>query len=144
MKKTQYSLSIDNPCSQEWQGMTPNKFGKYCSSCEKTVVDFIVMSDNEIIAFLEKSQNSICGRLSNTQLNTILVQSEKRNASPRLIKLLFSLLFLSTAQIGFSQDLNLTKQTELFVKQKINKTTNKGESEKYIRGKLLMQKMENH
>lgn len=71
-KKTQ--LSVANPCHEHWGDMRPNNDGRYCDSCQKTVVDFTMVSDQEILTWLSGAGNSVCGRFMGDQLN--------RNLSP--------------------------------------------------------------
>ena len=40
MAKKQLTLSIPTPCTEDWNNMTPDKNGKFCAACQKTVVDF--------------------------------------------------------------------------------------------------------
>jgi hypothetical protein len=64
------SVDIPKPCHETWQAMAPVKGGRHCKSCYKTVTDFTVMSNNEIVAYLSTHTN-VCGRMRNTQLATI-------------------------------------------------------------------------
>ena len=67
-------IHIPKPCSESWEQMAPQAKGRYCSACEKTVVDFTRMSDAELIAFLQKSTDqSTCGRLRNDQMDRPLI-----------------------------------------------------------------------
>jgi hypothetical protein len=66
-------LRIDNPCSESWDHMRPDHQGRFCSSCEKTVVDFTGMSDQEVISWIAKQKGNICGRFQGEQLNRDLV-----------------------------------------------------------------------
>lgn len=76
MKKIQ--LSIPEPCHENWQGMTPNEQGRFCGSCQKTVVDFTNMSDSQIISFFKEPKASVCGRLHPDQIERDIVQPKKR------------------------------------------------------------------
>jgi hypothetical protein len=58
--------------------MTPVEKGKFCSSCQKTVIDFSMMSDREIAAFLKKPATSTCGRFKADQLERELLIPKKR------------------------------------------------------------------
>jgi hypothetical protein len=50
--------------------MTPVDKGRFCASCEKSVMDFTGMSDTQLIAFFKKpSTGSVCGRFFDDQLN---------------------------------------------------------------------------
>lgn len=63
--------------------MTPNEQGRYCSSCRKTVIDFSMMSDREMLDHMANiSGYTACGRFSNDQLNKkIKVTENKRRFS---------------------------------------------------------------
>jgi len=67
MKKMR--ISIENPCHEDWQAMTPETQGRFCGACEKTVVDFTKMSDAEILQYFSKpSVDKTCGRFRVEQL----------------------------------------------------------------------------
>ena len=57
-------LKIETPCHEDWTKMSPNKEGRHCGLCDKTVVDFTVMSQEEITNYLtHNSKAQICGRI---------------------------------------------------------------------------------
>jgi len=60
-------ISIANPCTQNWDKMQPDHSGKFCGSCQKTVVDFTQLSNPEILQVLSSSQK-VCGRSTHVQL----------------------------------------------------------------------------
>jgi hypothetical protein len=62
-------LGINNPCAESWDQMTPEKQGRFCGSCQKTVVDFTSMDDHELLQWFTRHQGSVCGRLRPDQLN---------------------------------------------------------------------------
>lgn len=49
--------------------MKPTEDGRFCGSCQKTVVDFTVMSDAEVTRFVTRQKGSACGRFRAEQLN---------------------------------------------------------------------------
>ena len=62
-------LSIAQPCHENWDGMTQTEKGKFCGSCQKQVVDFSKMGDNQIAEFFKKpTTGSVCGRFMSDQL----------------------------------------------------------------------------
>jgi hypothetical protein len=68
MKKIE--LQIPEPCHENWQMMTPSERGRFCAACEKTVIDFSQMTDNEVVNYFKKpSQSPTCGRFAASQLN---------------------------------------------------------------------------
>ena len=63
-------LQVPVPCHEDWEKMTHAEKGRFCSSCQKTVIDFSNMSDREIALFFKKpSIGSVCGRFLEDQLN---------------------------------------------------------------------------
>ena len=62
-------LFIADPCHEQWSNMQPNVDGRFCGSCQKTVVDFTMMSDQEILSWLSGADRSVCGRFTDHQLN---------------------------------------------------------------------------
>ena len=57
-------LKIETPCHEDWTKMSPNKEGRHCGLCDKTVVDFTVMSQGDIANYLtHNSKAQICGRI---------------------------------------------------------------------------------
>ncbi len=69
MKKYSYKFSIAEPCAESWLNMTPAEKGNFCKNCQKEVIDFSAMKDEDIILLIENTKGSVCGRFRNTQLN---------------------------------------------------------------------------
>lgn len=76
MKKI--ALTVSEPCHQNWDAMTPEQKGRFCSSYQKTVVDFTAMSDRQIAEYFKEAVGSTCGRFYNDQLNRPLEVPKKR------------------------------------------------------------------
>src|SRR6266700_1370915 len=62
-------LNIPEPCHESWQQMTPNEQGRYCLACQKTVVDFTLMSDRQLLDYISKAGSNVCWRFAPDQLN---------------------------------------------------------------------------
>ncbi len=62
-------LTIPNPCSEDWNKMTPQGDGRFCNRCSHIIRDFSTYSDRELIEFLSKEKGKVCGRFEETQLN---------------------------------------------------------------------------
>jgi hypothetical protein len=67
MKKQTY-IYIQEPCHENWSSMTSEEQGRFCHSCSKTVTDFSVMSDTEILKYLSAAKGNTCGRFASEQL----------------------------------------------------------------------------
>jgi hypothetical protein len=64
-------ISIPKPCHEDWNKMTPNEQGSFCSKCAKTVIDFTKRTNEEILNYMsEQSGKKICGRFMNDQLES--------------------------------------------------------------------------
>lgn len=59
MKKS--PVTVNNPCSQKWDSMNPHGEGRFCESCNKTVVDFTKMKNEEILSYLKNQPGKTCG-----------------------------------------------------------------------------------
>ncbi len=68
-EKKALTLTIPEPCGEDFNAMTPVKGGKFCGSCEKTIVDFRTMNDYQILQFYKQNNGKICGVFNHRQLN---------------------------------------------------------------------------
>lgn len=71
-------ITIPEPCQEGWQNMTPVEKGRFCASCQKTVLDFTHLSDNEIINLVAKN-DTLCGRINVSQLNRNLIETKTKS-----------------------------------------------------------------
>jgi len=70
-----FKIAIPEPCNEDWDKMTPDKTGRFCLLCNKSVIDFTNKLPDEIQHFFNKNQNqSICGRFKNSQLDAVSIQ----------------------------------------------------------------------
>lgn len=74
--KQKIQISIPEPCNEGWHNMTPVEKGRFCASCQKTVLDFTHLSDNEIINLVSKN-DTLCGRINVSQLNRNLIATKR-------------------------------------------------------------------
>lgn len=72
MKAKSIQYSIPDPCEKNWNEMTPEATGRFCGSCEKSVVDFTNMPDFSIVNYLENHKHEkVCGRFTKPQLERV-------------------------------------------------------------------------
>ncbi|MDF3027609.1 MAG: hypothetical protein K0S23_1916 [Fluviicola sp.] len=72
MKAKSIRYSIPTPCHESWNDMKPENKGRFCGSCEKSVVDFTSMPDFSIVNYLENHKNEkVCGRFTKPQLDRV-------------------------------------------------------------------------
>ncbi|HTN17887.1 MAG TPA: hypothetical protein VL092_09420 [Chitinophagaceae bacterium] len=64
-----FLLNIPQPCHENWADMSPDSRGRFCGSCQKIVVDFTAMSDEEVKNYLlDKRHQQTCGRFLTSQI----------------------------------------------------------------------------
>jgi hypothetical protein len=100
-----YKISIPEPCSEDWNEMTPNKNGRFCMSCSKTVVDFSSMLPEEIQQYILSNQgNKICGKFKKSQLDSITIQipSKVLYTQTHFHKMFLLALFIAMGSTLFS------------------------------------------
>jgi hypothetical protein len=77
----QIQLTIPQPCHEGWETMSPSEKGRYCSSCQKQVIDFSTMSDRQLAEFFKKpivKTGSVCGHFAASQLDRSIEIPKKR------------------------------------------------------------------
>ncbi|MCS3530468.1 hypothetical protein [Chryseobacterium sp. JUb7] len=71
-------LYIPNPCSENWESMSFQEKGRFCSVCNKCVIDFTQKNKDEIKSiFAERKEENICGRYYSHQLTNRVNMSEQ-------------------------------------------------------------------
>ena len=129
-------IQIQKPCSEDWQGMTPNEKGAFCQSCAKNVLDLTRMSNAEIHSVLSQNQHeSICTRIQNKQLDALNLEIEQWSRGTRVhmqramiasLLIVFGLTLFSCNDQQQEEQIRMTqkKLTEV-VKQQQNETEEK-------------------
>ncbi|MBV8254303.1 MAG: carboxypeptidase-like regulatory domain-containing protein [Chitinophaga sp.] len=82
MKRT-ITISIPEPCHEQWDRMEPRCGGNYCQQCQKTVTDFTALTDQEILDKLSSTAGGVCGRFDVSQLDRVIAE-ESRSRRPIL------------------------------------------------------------
>ena len=96
-----YKLNIPEPCHEDWQQMSPTQKGRFCTSCQKEVIDFTKLSSTEI-ARKTKNATQLCGRFTSTQLDQEYI-TPSQNRLNRLGIALGLGSIVAVAQPGFAQ-----------------------------------------
>jgi hypothetical protein len=74
------NIQIPNPCSENWEMMSPQEKGRFCSVCSKCVIDFTEKQPQQIQKIIEeKKDEQICGRFYDHQLNQIEKSEQLQN-----------------------------------------------------------------
>ncbi|HUM52199.1 MAG TPA: hypothetical protein PK431_10305 [Chitinophagales bacterium] len=99
MKTKKFTITIPEPCTENWNEMTPTARGKFCAHCQKDVIDFSDKTDSEIAAFVKNNKGNLCGRFVNTQLDKEFsyIEQEKKSTLKYAAALALGLLTAENA-----------------------------------------------
>lgn len=113
----QIDISIKKPCSENFNNFLPTEKGGFCNACNKEVIDFTKMNDQEIINYFNSTDKKTCASFRKDQLKIYSVPSQsicnnKFNFWNKGI-LSFSLVSLLSFNSGFAQEKNTNSKTEI-------------------------------
>lgn len=111
--ETNYKITIPKPCHEDWDKMTPDQTGRFCSSCVKSVVDFTHMKTPEIQEyFIQNQGQKVCGRFKTDQLDAIIIQIPRNVlfSQVHFHKMFLLALLISMPGLLSGQNTNGTKQ----------------------------------
>lgn len=94
-------ITIPNPCNEDWNSMHAKEAGRLCAKCETVVVDFSILSDDELIHHI-RSGKYHCGRFNEEQLEAVYYirdeeQKRKKYWSSIAAAIVAGMLQLSTS-----------------------------------------------
>jgi hypothetical protein len=96
-------IKIEKPCHEDWSKMTLEAQRKFCSACEKSVVDFSVMSDAQILQYFSRPRpQKVCGRFNADQVDRVLVNGIPVKPSPPIHLLHFAYVLVLVLGVGLS------------------------------------------
>ena len=119
--KQHLSISISNPCSEKFNQFKQTTTGGLCNSCQKEVIDFRQMSDEQLTNYFKNKQSNTCGYFETSQLKGNIKMTKFKDTQKfkflRIAALaIFSLMSLHTIQ---AQD--KVSKTEIVQKVKNDK-----------------------
>ncbi|MCF6402279.1 carboxypeptidase-like regulatory domain-containing protein [Chitinophaga filiformis] len=89
-----FTLTLPQPCSENWEEMTPTEKGRFCLNCQKTVIDFSAMGDRQVVEVINGTQGQVCGRFYPQQLNReFAIADQKRTPFIPIAALVSALYF---------------------------------------------------
>ena len=121
----QLNLSRLKPCDQYWANMYPDGDGRICTKCNRHIVDFRNMSNEEIALTHALSEAPVCGLYSNPQLlnspeiNPRLPQKPLAKFWPAVVT---SVLGLTSADAGEPVSINTYNSATCLSEQGFQKT----------------------
>ena len=70
-------MTIQNPCSEKWENMSPVDQNRFCGKCSRIIIDFTQKTMEEILSFLSGKED-VCGRARVSQLQPIAIPVERK------------------------------------------------------------------
>lgn len=118
-EKPSFMITIPEPCSEDWSKMNVlDDLHRYCGACERTLVDFSVMSDDELVLFFKQNKGKVCGRFRKDQTNRSLTKLPENTSKAKWWKaaaLLPLSLFSRSADAQQLPDSMQTAQTPMMI-----------------------------
>lgn len=116
MNTNNVQIAIPDPCHENWDAMTPAQQGRHCAACQKTVIDFTLMSDGQVLdVFKQAKGKKICGHFLTTQLERELLDNRRKTSvGAALLKRAAAILLLvqSFTTAAFAQKAKVKPQSE--------------------------------
>src|SRR5687767_14690399 len=84
-KSISLTLQLNMPCNENWNDMEPTEQGRFCNTCQKPVVNFVDLTDQQILNYFLEHPFPVCGRMLTSQRDHTFVHSSSkinRNFSP--------------------------------------------------------------
>ncbi|APQ17910.1 carboxypeptidase-like regulatory domain-containing protein [Maribacter hydrothermalis] len=64
------TIAVKNPCKEKFTNFSKTQKGGFCMSCQKEVIDFTKVSDEELVRQLLSKNEKSCGMFKASQLKT--------------------------------------------------------------------------
>jgi hypothetical protein len=79
--REQFMITIPDPCGEKWAEMKKvDDCHRHCTACDRTLTDFSVMSDDELVIFFKQNNGKVCGRFRKDQLNRPLAKLPEKTS----------------------------------------------------------------
>lgn len=133
-----YIIQIPEPCSEDWNQMTPLEKGRFCAVCEKEIYDFSTYTKQELVQHIQR-EGKVCGRIPTAYLDVDLISRSGKNGLSfnGIIAAAVNLLVLTTATTVQGQEKNKKCEILEVVKSYDTKEYSKKEDDKMQSTRVL-------
>lgn len=101
-----FKITIPKPCSANWVNMNPSLNGRFCTNCQKEVIDFTKFSNAELYQYFEQSGDKVCGKFHPQQLDDFASAiPQKSNQTLFNVKVILVSCFTFLWNNGYSKPL---------------------------------------
>jgi hypothetical protein len=89
------TIQMNAPCDENWNGMEPTEAGRFCNKCQKPVINFVDLSDQQILQYFLENPFPVCGRMLTTQRDQHFIHTTQK-INRHLFPVTATLLTLAT------------------------------------------------
>lgn len=93
---TDIRVTFPEPCSEEWDGMSPRGCDRHCASCDKIVYDLEFLTADETEVLLDSGKD-ICVRARIAHDGSVRTASGRSRSSRRIVTAIGASVTLATA-----------------------------------------------
>ena len=136
-RQTKVSVTLPDSCPEQWDEMPHAGDGRFCAACQKTVTDFTLMSDAQIIAFIRnKDEGNHCGRFNGHQLDRELTYPKSTTfyTHPIFSKIAASLMLIQSIASSVKAQVTAPKT---YIAPPLKESKTKKTPTKFIHGKVI-------
>lgn len=91
-------IQINEPCSQDWAGMSGSEQRRFCDACDKHVLNFSEMSSAEVSEALSSADNTrVCARIHRRSDGSIITSDSRSKPRRSLLSQVSQFAALATA-----------------------------------------------
>lgn len=124
-------ITIPKPCSENWQKMEKREQSRYCSACQRCVIDFTNFSENELMSYLNSTNEKVCGHFNQSQLNKLLINRGLHESKG--FNFFSTLMLISTVSFSNNIKESLKYPLTLVQESKDSKDDNKSFNKKSLK-----------
>lgn len=128
-------IQLPNPCPQNPRNFTPTGNGGFCQSCQKEVVDFRKMSQEEVLDFIINNPKHRCGIFLKNQVESVSIKLENKRLGSLWLLSLIGLLGITNP--SYSQRLGTPIQEQTNQIKSTNSTKLTSQTIKKVHGKIF-------
>jgi len=123
--KSTLSIAVKTPCTKKFSNFSKTDKGRFCSNCQKEVIDFTKASNEELIRHFNAASNKTCGVFRSSQLTPYEINSlpmiNNNVISKRIGMMTLSILALCTTQVNGQETASLDTPIEIVSTETLGK-----------------------
>lgn len=117
-------ISIAKPCTENWGNMLPAEQGRHCVSCDRSIIDFSIKTNQEILDFIKQSNGKLCGRFNDNQLERVIAEESNSRKISIWEKVAASILLFISLEKANAADLSFSAKNISFIESRTDTDKN--------------------